>query len=249
MERKNRLGEKHVTNEGYEVEIIEYINSANCTIIFNNGCIIHNKCFDDIKKGKIRNPYHKSIYNVGYFGEGTYLGIVKNKRIKSYEVWVSMLTRCYYEKYKLRHPSYIGCSVVEEWHNYQVFAKWFTENYVEGYQLDKDLLVKGNKIYGPDTCCFVPSLINNLIGKSGHNLKTDKTLPLRVTKSGNKFSAYCSFYGKDKYLGVYFSIEEAFEKYKLEKELYIKEVAEIYKDKITINCYLSLLNYKVEITD
>lgn len=66
-----------------------------------------------------------------------------------------MLERCYSQTYQEKFPAYKGCSVVEDWHNFQIFAKWFDENYVEGYHIDKDIKIDGNRVYGPDTCMFV----------------------------------------------------------------------------------------------
>ena len=52
----------------------------------------------------------------------------------------------------------------------------------EGLELDKDLLVKGNKIYGPDTCCFLPGAINSLFS---HGQKKKNNLPEGVTLNPN----------------------------------------------------------------
>lgn len=94
-------------------------------------------------------------------GMNDYDGIVRGR--KFYEMWYSMLCRCYSEKY----PSYIGCSVCEEWLSLVKFKEWFDENYVDGWQLDKDLIHKQNKIYSADTCSFVPSKVNTFITESG----------------------------------------------------------------------------------
>ena len=67
----------------------------------------------------------------------------------AYRCWHNMLIRCYDENYQKREPSYIGCSVCDEWLVFSNFKRWFDENYVKDYQLDKDILVKGNKIYSP----------------------------------------------------------------------------------------------------
>lgn len=78
-------------------------------------------------------------------------------------VWKGMLGRCYSEKHQSKRPTYIGCSVCEEWLLFSNFKKWFDENYTPGYELDKDILVEGNKVYSPDTCRFVPKYINLLV--------------------------------------------------------------------------------------
>lgn len=81
--------------------------------------------------------------------------------LKSYLVWKAMLCRCYSEKTHIHQPTYKDCTVAEEWHSYANFLAFFNEHYVEGYELDKDLLRPGNKEYGPETARFVPRWLNN----------------------------------------------------------------------------------------
>jgi len=159
---KKRTGEKHLTNEGYWVIITEYITAKDCTIQFEDGVVLYNKYYLDIKKGLIRNPNRISMCGKGYVGEGKYKAI---RKVKSYSTWANMLQRCYSKTYHAKKPTYIECYVTEEWLNFQNFAEWFEKNYnpeiMERWSLDKDILVKGNKVYSPETCCFVPYEINN----------------------------------------------------------------------------------------
>jgi hypothetical protein len=240
---KNRVGEKHVTNEGCEIEIIEYYTANNCTIRFNNGLVLKNKIYSDIRKGSIRNLNIPYFYNRGFISSGDYnssdYGIF-------YDKWRGMFERCYSGKYEV----YNNCIVTEEWYNFQIFAKWMNYNYTEtmqGWQLDKDILVKGNKIYSPETCCFVPREINSLFTKT-NALRGE--CPIGVHKGGNKFMAQLNKgTGSQYYLGSYNTPEEAFQAYKTEKEKYIKEVADKWKDLIDPRVYEAMYNYKVEITD
>lgn len=170
----------------------------------------------------------------------------------AYRIWRSMLSRVYSPSQIKKSPSYIGCSVCDEWHTFSNFKKWFEnpENgYRDGYHLDKDILVKGNKIYSPETCCFVPREINALL----ISRKRDRgAYPIGVVSHYKKFYAYCSEYGKRIRLKeLYDTPEEAFMAYKHEKEAYIKEIAaKYYSDgKITKRVYDSLMFYNVEITD
>ena len=118
--------------------------------------------------------------------------------------------------------------------------------------LDKDILMKGNKIYSPDTCVFVPKNINTLFTKSN---KSRGKYPIGVyfNKDRNKFQVNCNtFYNgktQQKYLGLYNTIEDAFNAYKQSKEANIKQVADYYKENIPDNLYEAMYNYKVEITD
>lgn len=167
---------------------------------------------------------------------------------QSYIVWKSMLNRCYSEKYLRKRSTYCDVSVCEEWHNYSNFKKWFDEHYVDGWQLDKDILVKGNKEYAPNKCCFVPQELNSIILKS--NKKRGK-YPIGVSfnKKLNKFRAdYSTKEGKI-YLGLFDSEKEAFSAYKINKEQYIKKMADKWRFKIDVEVYDALCNYNVEITD
>jgi hypothetical protein len=234
------LGNIFTTNEGYEIEIIEYINSRNITIKFltNKENILKTE-LKEIKKGCIKNPYHNSVYEVGYFGVGLY-----NSNIKAYPIWYNMLSRCYSKKQQTKRPSYKGCTVAEEWHNFQVFAKWYEDNCVEDYHLDKDILIKGNKIYSPETCCFVPQEVNSLFTNSKRG-----NLPIGVRKNNKNFIAQISTKEGRITTSVFTTPEEAFQAYKTTKEAYIKEVADKWKDKIGSRVYQAMYNYQVEITD
>jgi hypothetical protein len=240
MNKINRVGEKHTTNEGYEVEIIECFGNANCTIQFKDNNIVKNVQYDNIKKGNIKNPYHKSICGVGYFGVGKYS---RKYFPKIYYTWNSMLKRCYSEKRQQKQPTYKGCSVAEEWHNFQVFAEWFEKNYIEGFELDKDILIKGNKVYSPETCCFVPQEVNKLFRSQKNKY------PIGVYKVREKYLAMVNVNGEAVRLGLFDTVEEAFQAYKIAKEREIKRVADKYKNQLTATCYEVMCGWIIEITD
>lgn len=179
---------------------------------------------------------------------------VKGKKEKSYSTWKNILLRCYDRKQQNKiWGAYKGCKVCEEWLYFSNFKKWFDENYIEGYALDKDILIKGNKVYSPQTCCFVPPRINSLLV---NRRKFRGNLPLGVKKKklANGREVYSSMLlRKDKrtFLGTFNNIKDAFNSYKVAKEAYIQEVAQCYYDKglIAERVYNALMNYKVEIAD
>jgi hypothetical protein len=108
------------------------------------------------------------VFGVGYVGVGKYLAFSNGIEEPAYNLWIGMLNRCYYVKSLKASPTYRDCTVAKEWHNYQNFAKWYEDNYVEGYQLDKDIKVEGNRVYGPDTCMFVTSQENSEKANAKH---------------------------------------------------------------------------------
>ena len=244
----NYTGEKHITNEGFEVEIIKHINSHNCTVKFSNGLVLENRTYNEIKDGRLKNLNHPSVYGVGYIGKGEYKSEVRKKAVKEYYIWSGMLERCYNKKFQEKQPTYKGCSVAEEWLDFQNFAKWFDENYIEGFHLDKDILIKGNKIYSPETCCFVPREINTLFTFNNIN-RGELPLGVGYTKNKKKYVSQLSKGVLSKHLGTFSTPEEAFQAYKIAKESYIKEVADKWKDLISEQVYEAMYNYKVEITD
>lgn len=235
-----------VTKQGYNITIIGYRNNSDIDIKFDDGFQINNCHLSAVKKGLIRNPYHPSVYGIGFVGIGPYESSVDGKSNKPYLVWQSMFRRCHCPIYQSKYPTYKGCHVAEEWNNFQVFAEWFHENYKEGLYIDKDLLFKGNKLYSKDTCCFVPECINNLLVKcDGVRGK----YPVGINKEGGKYKARVWLNGIRKALGYFDNIEEAFNYYKNAKENFIKEIADKYKNVITEQCYVALIKYAVEIND
>ena len=243
----DRLGERYLTNEGCWAVIIEYISNRNCTIKFEEtGNIVKNIGYNHVKKGNIRNPFHKSIFGVGYNGVGKYIISINGKRTKAAQTWKGILERCYSDEKQEKYPSYKNVDVFKEWHNYQNFAKWFEENYIEDFHLDKDILSKNNKIYSPETCAFVPREINALFS---NKIINKGIYPTGVSKIGSSFKANINKNNIRVHLGIFKTPEEAGKAYVVAKELWIKEVADKWKPYIKPNVYQAMYTYKVEITD
>ena len=252
---EERVGEYKTMNCGEVAIIVNYANSNDVTVEFKTTGELVKTTYSCFKKGNVKSHFTPSVYGVGHLGNEKTID-ENGKMIKSYIVWKHMLERCYSQKFQKKHATYKGCCVCEEWLNYSNFKKWYDDNYyeIEGERmdLDKDILVKGNKIYSPDTCVFVPHNINSLFTKRN---KSRGKLPIGVyfNKHANKYQAYCNIFynGKSKLkgLGLYNTIEDAFNAYKKFKEANIKQVADYYKDKIPQKLYEAMYNYEVEITD
>lgn len=249
---KSKVGESNFNNIGLHMKIVAYRGCNDIDIQFDDGTIVTNKRYGSFKCGRVKNPMHKCVYGVGFFGIGEYSSRLENGcKSDAYKKWQGMLQRCYDKNFQNYHPTYKNCIVCEEWHNFQNFAKWYDDNYYEingeTIELDKDILIKGNNVYSPETCILVPKMINTLFTKSNCSRGN---LPIGVFREGEKFRSMISI-GKmgKKCFGTFNNVEEAYLEYKKGKEKYIKEIADKYKDKIPKKLYNALYNYEVDIND
>ena len=239
------------------MKIVEYNNASNIVVEFQDEHKYRtNTVYCNFKNGCIRNPYYPSIYGIGITG-CKYPTKVDGVSTKEYNAWIDMLKRCFIEKTKEKQPAYKDVLCCDEWLNFEVFCDWLHsqsnyDKWKNGHRwaIDKDILVKGNKIYSSETCCLIPQNINCLF------LKRDASrgkYPIGVRYEGGRFKAICqnSITGKSEELGSYSTIEEAFNVYKNFKEDIVKTIAktEYKKGNITEKCYQAMLNYKVEIDD
>lgn len=253
----NRTGEEGYNNFGSKMIIVGYRDNTDIDIYFPEyQWTYYHAQYVKFTRGNVKCPYEPRVVGHGYIGEGVYTTIDEKTGINNhcYHTWRGMLTRCYDELYHIKKPTYKKCSVCDHWLNYQNFAEWYYQNYYEVpgeiMNLDKDILSKGNTVYSPDTCVFVPQRINSIFIKNG---KCRGNLPIGVYKhKSGKFVSGCSNGDRDShavYLGLYDSIEEAFLVYKYYKEDLIREIATKYIDKIPYNLYIALINYNVDIND
>lgn len=105
--------------------------------------------------------------------------------------WRNMLNRCYNKKYHEKQPTYIGCTVCEEWLTFSNFKAWMEKQDWVGKELDKDILVEGNKEYSPENCLFVSSDTNKLLTDRAND-RGDCLLGVTLHKRDRKFQARCS---------------------------------------------------------
>ena len=164
--------------------------------------------------------------------------------------WYGIMARTDSMCQKQEYPSYKGVSVCDEWLLFSNFKQWLenpANGFLPGYHVDKDLLVKGNRIYSPDTCCLLPPEINTMLTLQH---RKNKDLPLGVTRARYSSSRYIAVYRRVR-LGTFDTPEDAFLAYKHAKESHIKNVAKSYflNNKITQKVYEALMNYSIDIND
>lgn len=254
----NHLYEEKLNNQGCLMKIVEYNKANDIVVEFQDKHNYRvNTIYGNFKSGSIRNPYYPSIYGIGITG-CKYPTKVNGVSTKEYNAWIDMLKRCFMEKTKDKQPSYKDVECCEEWLNFESFCDWLHsqpnfDKWKNGHRwaIDKDILVKRNKIYSPDTCCLVPINVNCLFLKR-ESERGKYPIGVRYTENGFNAKCHNPFTNKGEDLGNYFTPENAFYLgYKPYKEKLIKQVARIEFDKgnITEECYKAMMSYKVEITD
>ena len=241
----NRLGEVRKNNFGTDMKIIRYGTCEDIDVQFLDGnyYVFQHTTYPNFKNGCIKNPYDKSVFGIGYVGDGKYQTRINGVNTIYYNTWHDMIRRCYNEGTKDKFPAYYGiCKVCNQWLNMQIFSEWFEENKYEcgeRLHIDKDILYPGNKIYSPDTCILVPQRINMLF----MNKPNKRGLPNGIRKAYGK---YLAKYNNEE-LGAYTTLEDAYNVYAAKKEENIKQIADEYKELIPEKLYVALYNYKVKI--
>lgn len=191
----------------------------------------------------------KLVWGVGV-NDRKYPTKVNGKHTKRYDVWRHILSRCYSPKYQKEHPTYIGCSASENFKNYSYFYEWCQSQIgfgQEGFQIDKDLIFRGNKVYSEDTCLFLPRELNSLLvtrGADRGNLHVGV-----CAYRGGKFMAQCSRKHSFRCIGYFNTPNEAYQAYKEAKESYMKLQAKRWKALIDPRAYEALMRYEVLPTD
>lgn len=155
---KNKIyakGNVFKSNSCGEYEIISYHNARDIRVKFLATGYETTTSTMRVSEGAIKDPMMPIVSGVGFFGVGKRTSVADKR---AYSAWCSMLRRCYNAKSKSETPSYSECVVCDEWHNFQVFAEWFSDNLPSGndkYELDKDKLSGKCKVYSPSTCTFL----------------------------------------------------------------------------------------------
>lgn len=252
-EFKNEWMGKIISSKNYgDFKVID-VKDSRVTVQFIKTGFTATTGLKEVRYGRIKDPYYPSVGGVGFFGVGEYECTFYNKSGKKqntpeYEIWNGMLKRCCNTEWrdKQNRLSYEDVVVCKEWHNFQNFAKWYTENKPSGeYDLDKDLKIIGNREYSPQACTFVPARVNALFTGT----KDDRDLPRGVHFCNNKKKYVvqlqkgeltASGNPKQSHLGAYSDKEEAIAVYRKAKIELVSKVADEYKDVLDPVVYQNL---------
>lgn len=228
----NNFGDFKVTGyTGADAVTIEFLSTGYQTVVSTS----------TIRKGSIKDRLAPSVYGIGVVGEDVRSdkeGVAE----RPYTVWRGMLQRCYGETTQLKQPTYAGCTVEKSFLYYPTFKAWLIKQpYYDSLELDKDLLVKGNKVYSPDTCTMLPDEINSALASIS---QYGCCSLIRYSRRTNCYELDLTHIqqGLEELYNTY---KEAFSAYKVFKENQLQVLAEKWKNYISPEAYRALISYSI----
>lgn len=242
------LGNTYKTNSHGDVKVVGYECATKILVRFQDGTEVFCRG-GDLMNGEVWNPNEPSVAGRGYFGQGPHRHGAGKNADREYRAWKGMFTRCYDDKYQEQKPTYIGCSVDPQWYNFQEFAEWcqWQIGFKHNWHLDKDILKKGNKIYSPEFCVFVPNEVNCVLNSQKRS-RGDYPIGVTFNASG-KYRAQWQEGGIQRYSKTVSDYMVAYQIYKQNKERVVKDVAERWKGLVDERVYTALMNFEVNVDD
>lgn len=239
------LGKSFKSNNCGNFEVILYKSAREVKIRFKKTGYETWTRSSLVDTGEVRDTFSPSLYNVGFIGKGRYTTGKKSEHSKAYKCWSHMLERCYSKNF---HSSSAyrgrGVHVCKMWHNYQVFAEWYYENYKEGTEIDKDL--SGKSFYSPETCCFLPKSINSAL-TINRGFKRELPVGVSLRKDCKGYISSITLFGKRKHLGVFETEQSAFEVYKVSRKNHLVKLGKdaLSKGQITEDIFDKIKNIEI----
>ena len=251
VSHKDCVGKVCKSKSSGDFKILKYNDARNVEIQFVNTGFETSVQLTNLRNGGVKDRLTPSVYGVGVLGT-KYPTKVNGVMTKEYDLWHSMLRRCYSDSSKKKCPTYEYCEVSANFKSFEYFYEWCNKQIGfsnKDWQLDKDLLAKGNKVYSEYSCVFLPNEINLLLTKRT-NSRGEYLIGVCWSKTNKAFRALVNKNkGKQEYLGCFKTEIEAFNAYKQAKEAFVKEQANKWKGKIDIRAYSALMSYQVDIDD
>lgn len=244
--KKYFVGYIFTNKYGTQVELLKRDGRIWTVKILKSGDIVDIHA-SSLQIGSYKTPFCKSVYGVGYYGIGVNTCRDDDDINPIYSVWANMIKRCYTD-YKgdmhKKRDHYDKVAVVDEWHNYQVFAEWFKENSVNFLyhkitpKMDKDLLsvTACGTLYSPSTCVLLPNIINCALIES----KSTNTSYHGVQFVKGKYFASVMVDYKQLSCGTHITPEAARDSYIEKKKEVIGKLADEYKHVISEVAYSKL---------
>ena len=248
-------GHVFTSNDGGEFVIVRYTSKTEVLVRFIASGYEKLTSMSCIRRGCIKDKLRKGIFGVGI--SDLNVALHSNPEVyRLYSLWCGMLERCYDENSRQLYPAYNNCYVDQSLHSFTNFyecvkhmvghnSKDLKSRY---FQMDKDLLSDGKKVYSKNTICFLPHEINAFL-TNRKSLRGKLPLGVSLHKKSGKYKSSLTVDGKSKHIGLFVTPEEAFHAYKAVKEQHAKVLANKWKDKIDPRAYEALMKWNVDITD
>ena len=188
----------------------------------------------------------KKIFHVGHNDKQRKThDIINGKKVarKEYQLWSSMLNRCYNPYMLNEKTAYIDCHVDEFFHSYTNFYDWCQDQVgfdFQHYHIDKDLLSNNGKIYSPETCLFLPRQINIAIKPHAEGVDAPSAPKTKI------FHITITRHGITKSLGWFKTRKGSYAAYILAKKEYLKELASLYRNCIDKRAYDALISFDIK---
>ncbi len=251
--KADREWQKRRNNYDSLMTCIEYRGANDITVQFDESGYEVNTTWATFNKGSISSPYDKTVYGKAWLGEGKYKTFDDGEATYAYKLFWNMHKRCNSTSYQNVQPTYVGCSVCDEWNDFQVFADWVSQNFYDiphdcRIELDKNVLDANNKVYCPEKCRFIPKPLNLILNVKRNGVGT-LLAGVTLSASGKKYVAQITEYGQVMNLGTYETELEAHEAYRVEKQKYVRQRAEEYKEYLPSDIYDYLSNWVYDIEE
>lgn len=170
--------------------------------------------------------------------------------------YTKMLERCKEGGREQRlHPSYVGTT--NGFRDFQEFVEWSMAEYGYNvrepykdkeryYNLEKDILSSGAKVYSPDTCLFVPITINNFLCLKGAD-RGKYPIGCWFNKRSNAFESGCTMgTGRQEFLGFYDNPMDAHAAWQKAKVAHGRSLCDKYREHTKMVEGFSALLDKIE---
>lgn len=252
MKKECVIGSSFYTNSFGKLEVVEKVGKSKVLVRFEDTGFETVSYLSEVRRGRVADKLKPTLFGVGILGSKGTKNREDNKHCKEYILWAGMLRRCYDGKYCQTKPTYKDCTTSEMFKRYSFFYEWCNsqtgfgqvDEFGKPFVLDKDILVKGNKVYSETTCCFVPQEVNSLFVTCSSK-RGEYPIGVSYHKRVNKYSSTVRKGGGTQHLGYFLSPDDAFLAYKQVKEDYIKDVANKWKGCIDSRIYEALMNWEV----
>ena len=140
--------------------------------------------------------------------------------------WNGIMDRCYNpnripDNYARYGGS--GVTVCEEWHDLDLFINWYVHNYIDGWDIEKDIIPlfegREGKSYSPDNCCFAPRWLNQWLAKT----RIPVIQRLQCGEMLMQLNVHTRFNNRQKIVLRAFTEEYLLEQYFLTKDLHFEK--------------------------